>query len=108
MRPLGRLSTEDMSDFCGQCHRTWSQIAVEGPHNINNVRFQPYRLTNSKCCDTADSRIRCVTCHMPKNELPGSHNLFSDHRIRIVRPGEPYPEEAPHHKPLLRNRRYSC
>ncbi len=141
MRPLGRLSTEEISDFCGQCHRTWSQIAMEGPHNINNVRFQPYRLTNSKCYDTADSRIRCVachnphrdveknpafydskcqachaaqarpasaaarralvcpiakkdcvTCHMPKIELPGSHNLFSDHWIRIVKPGEPYPE----------------
>jgi hypothetical protein len=141
MRPLGRLSTEEISDFCGQCHRTWSQIAMEGPHDINNVRFQPYRLTNSKCYDTADSRIRCaachdphrdveknpafydskcqachaaqakpasasprravvcpiakkdcVTCHMPKIELPGSHNLFSDHRIRVVKPGEPYPD----------------
>jgi hypothetical protein len=141
MQPLGRLSTEEMSDFCGQCHRTWSQIAMEGPHNINNIRFQPYRLTNSKCYDSTDARIRCVachdphrevekrpafydsrcqachttqvspaipsarrvvvcpvakkdcvTCHMPKIELPGSHNLFSDHRIRIVRQGEPYPE----------------
>jgi hypothetical protein len=141
MQPLRRLSTEEMSDYCGQCHRTWSQIAMEGPHNINNIRFQPYRLTNSKCYDTADPRIRCVachdphreleknpayydskcqachdaqtkpakasarravvcpvakkdcvTCHMPKIELPGSHNLFSDHRIRIVKPGEPYPE----------------
>jgi cytochrome c554/c'-like protein len=141
MRPLGRLSTEEISDFCGQCHRTWSQIAMEGPHDLNNVRFQPYRLTNSKCYDAADARIRCVschdphreleknsgfydskcqachtaqagpaksparravvcpiatkdcvTCHMPKYELPGSHNLFSDHRIRIVRAGEQYPE----------------
>jgi len=33
----------------------------------------------------------CVTCHMPKVELPGSHFKFSDHRIRIARPGESYP-----------------
>jgi len=140
MPQLGKLTTEEMSDFCGQCHRTWSQIATDGPHDVNNVRFQPYRLTNSKCYDSADMRIRCtachdphqeiektpafydarclachaagqrtsgagtrrpkpcpkatkdcVTCHMPKYEIPGSHNLFSDHQIRVVTPGEPYP-----------------
>jgi len=139
MSKLGKLTTEEMSDFCGQCHRTWSQIATDGPHDVNNVRFQPYRLTNSKCYDSADLRIRCtachdphhevertpalydarclachaagqrasagarrtkpcpkagkdcVTCHMPKYEIPGSHNLFSDHQIRVVKPAEPYP-----------------
>ncbi|HXW16046.1 MAG TPA: multiheme c-type cytochrome [Terriglobia bacterium] len=33
----------------------------------------------------------CVTCHMPKLELPGDHFKFADHDIRIVRPGEPFP-----------------
>jgi hypothetical protein len=28
---------------------------------------------------------------MPKMELPGSHALFTDHQIRIVKAGEPYP-----------------
>jgi hypothetical protein len=137
MRKLGALTTEEMSDFCGQCHRTWSLIAMDGPHDVNNVRFQPYRLTNSRCYDSADARIRCVachnphreveskpglydtkclachgsstvrpkaakvcprasencvTCHMPKYEIPGSHNLFSDHWIRVVKQGEGYPE----------------
>ncbi len=136
MRKLGALTTEEMSDFCGQCHRTWSQIAMDGPHNLNNVRFQPYRLTNSKCYDAADVRIRCVachdphrevehnaafydakclachgtkaglaaakvcrtatekcvSCHMPKYEIPGSHNLFSDHWIRVAKAGVPYPD----------------
>jgi hypothetical protein len=141
MRRLGQLTTEELSDFCGQCHRTWAQIAANGPHDINNIRFQPYRLTNSKCYDAADPRTRCVachdphrepehaaafydakcnachsaaklepgvsapnaktcrvaakdcvTCHMPKDELPGSHNRFTDHRIRIVRAGDVYPE----------------
>ena len=134
MKKLSALSTEELSDFCGQCHRTWDQIAAGGPHNINNVRFQPYRLANSKCYDPSDSRIRCtachnvheevvesgpaydrnclschgasaktgaktcrvaaqncVSCHMPKLELPGAHHLFTDHDIRIVRAGEAYP-----------------
>jgi hypothetical protein len=33
----------------------------------------------------------CVTCHMPKVELPSMHAPFADHRIRIARAGEPYP-----------------
>ena len=129
MRKLGALTTEEMSDFCGQCHRTWSQIAMNGPHGILNVRFQPYRLGNSKCYDTADRRIRCtachdphravetstasydvkclachaskmcrvatkdcVTCHMPKLDLPGAHAKFTDHKIRVVKANEPYPD----------------
>jgi hypothetical protein len=28
---------------------------------------------------------------MPQVEIPGSHFKFTDHRIRIARPGDPYP-----------------
>lgn len=33
----------------------------------------------------------CVKCHMPKLDLPGAHFKFTDHDIRVVRPGAPYP-----------------
>jgi hypothetical protein len=66
---LGALSAEDMAALCGRCHRTWSQIALTGPRGVNNVRFQPYRLANSKCFDGADSRIRCTACHNPHEPL---------------------------------------
>jgi Cytochrome c554 and c-prime len=66
---LGALSPEDMGELCGRCHRTWSQIALSGPRGEGNVRFQPYRLANSKCFDAADSRIRCTACHDPHNTL---------------------------------------
>ncbi|HEX4809620.1 MAG TPA: multiheme c-type cytochrome [Bryobacteraceae bacterium] len=129
MKSMSAISTEELSDFCGQCHRTWAQIAADGPHNINNVRFQPYRLASSKCYDPTDKRISCVachnvhqeivssdsfydrkclachasakscpvskqdcvSCHMPKLELPGAHYKFTDHRIRIVRANASYP-----------------
>jgi hypothetical protein len=132
MPKLGSLPAEEMSELCGGCHRTWSQIALNGPRGVLNVRFQPYRLANSKCYDATDSRIRCsachnphvpletnvasydtrcsachsaaghtkacsvakancVTCHMPKIELPGAHKRFADHQIRIVRANQPYP-----------------
>ncbi|MGA8028562.1 MAG: multiheme c-type cytochrome [Bryobacteraceae bacterium] len=130
MKKLDLLNAEEMNNFCGQCHRTWEQIAADGPHSVGNVRFQPYRLTNSKCYDAEDRRIRCVachdphlnlvrdnlssydsrclachasakhcpvatqncvSCHMPKTELPGSHHQFTDHQIRIARANAPYP-----------------
>lgn len=34
---------------------------------------------------------KCVTCHMPKYEPPGLHYKFTDHWIRVVRPGKSYP-----------------
>lgn len=132
MPKLTGFSTEQTSTFCGQCHRTWDEIASGGKLGVSNVRFQPYRLTNSRCYDTEDRRIsctachnpheeldttashydakcqachaggkalaiackvsksNCITCHMPKVEIPGSHHEFFDHQIRIVR-GHDYP-----------------
>jgi hypothetical protein len=132
MPKLGAMTTEEMSDFCGRCHRSWSFVAINGPRGIANVRFQPYRLALSKCYDPDDRRIRCtachdphrpavsnprsfdpnciachsassrracpvarqdcVTCHMPKIDLPGAHKKFTDHRIRIAQAGSPYPD----------------
>jgi len=66
---LDRFSTESMSDFCGQCHRTWAEIAMQGNPSIANIRFQPYRLTGSKCYDPDDKRISCVACHNPHEEV---------------------------------------
>lgn len=130
-----KATSEDVSEYCGQCHRTWATIASNGPHNITNVRFQPYRLANSKCYDTTDARLRCTVCHdphdeaersasfyaskcqachtpnngkagakqcpvgkenctgchMPKVEIKETHNQFTDHWIRIARPGDKTP-----------------
>jgi hypothetical protein len=35
---------------------------------------------------------KCATCHMPKYEPPGLHSAFTDHWIRVVQPGKPYPD----------------
>ena len=144
-------------DFCGACHRTWTDVyeMQSGATGPVNARFQPYRLENSKCWGEGDARLicaachdphqplqqdataydakclachsttnaksaaatrrpaaspaaahsesriatlcsvakaKCVTCHMPKINVPVMHGDFTDHRIRIVRKGEPYPE----------------
>ena len=150
------LDAETLSqEFCGACHRGVDSVAMMPDlGGINNVRFQPYRLFNSRGHDPKDPHlactachdphlnlnqqdagndshckichdpgtaaatlhvnrdnsavakrpgasspgtkcpvadVKCVTCHMPKVEVPRSHFQFTDHRIRIVRLGEPYP-----------------
>jgi hypothetical protein len=65
MPKLSALSTEEQSDVCGACHRTWADIAANGPRGVANVRFQPYRIARSKCYDADDRRIACTACHDP-------------------------------------------
>jgi hypothetical protein len=69
MPHLADMTAEETNEFCGRCHRTWADITAHGPHNVANVRFQPYRLTNSKCYDADDKRIRCTACHNPHEEF---------------------------------------
>jgi len=69
MPHLASMSAEETSDFCGRCHRTWADVTQHGPYSPANVRFQPYRLANSKCYDASDSRIRCIACHNPHVEV---------------------------------------
>jgi Cytochrome c554 and c-prime len=64
-----RMTAEEVSNFCGQCHRTWAEIAAQPNPSIANVRFQPYRLTSSKCYDPDDARISCLACHDPHHEV---------------------------------------
>src|SRR6266496_5363955 len=66
---LKMLSTEDISNFCGQCHRTWEAVVRNHTRGIVNVRFQPYRLANSKCFNGTDPRISCIACHDPHRNL---------------------------------------
>jgi hypothetical protein len=139
---LKQLSSEDISNFCGQCHRTWETVVRSQWRGEVDVRFQPFRLANSKCFNGTDPRISCIachdphrnlvtdeasydvkclachrarngsitksteraanacpvatsncaSCHMPKVKLPNGLMTFHDHEIRIVKPGEPYPD----------------
>ena len=44
---------------------------------------------STRICKTGVSN--CVTCHMPRYEVPGSHHAFADHWIRVAHPTDPYP-----------------
>jgi hypothetical protein len=68
----GNLST-DLASYdspCQACHAPGNQAA--------------------KSCPVAARD--CISCHMPKVEIPGMHYQFTDHEIRIARKGDAYPD----------------
>jgi Cytochrome c3 len=73
-KPLVRVSTA-YDAKCLQCH-----AASENPPSAN---LEP-------ACKVATKD--CVTCHMPKFEIPNVHATFTDHFIRVVRPSAKFPD----------------
>jgi hypothetical protein len=64
-----RLSGDELTqDFCASCHRVSDKLSLLRSLGINNVRFQPYRIFNSKCYSD-DRRISCTACHNPHEPL---------------------------------------
>ncbi|HYE73619.1 MAG TPA: multiheme c-type cytochrome [Blastocatellia bacterium] len=64
-----RLSGDELSqDFCASCHRGNEDVSLLRSQEINNVRFQPYRIFHSKCYSD-DKRISCSACHDVHEEL---------------------------------------
>lgn len=45
--------------------------------------------SQQKICPVAGNH--CISCHMPQYKVPQMHGSFTDHDIRIVRPGDPFP-----------------
>ncbi len=74
-KSLKTMNAEDAGNFCGQCHRTWDATVRNRFHGPADVRFQPYRLANSKCFVGNDPRISCLACHDPHQQV--KHNLPS-------------------------------
>jgi len=66
---LSRLDAEDISDFCGRCHRSFETVVRSHWRGEATVRFQPYRLELSQCYNGSDSRISCLACHDPHRPL---------------------------------------
>jgi Cytochrome c3 len=64
-----KLEPVDVNDFCGTCHRSTQDVLASRTRGILNLRFQPYRLENSRCYDPTDKRITCLACHDPHVDL---------------------------------------
>jgi hypothetical protein len=78
--------------------------ACHNPHQTAERLAGSYDAKCAACHDTALNRTKanapphcpvgkqnCVTCHMPQVSVAGAHAHFTDHRIRVLKPNEPYP-----------------
>lgn len=69
---------------CFACHRS-----AESLKSAETAKAESEAGRTDKPCPVAQKN--CVSCHMTRIEVPGAHFKFTDHRIRIVREGEPFP-----------------
>jgi hypothetical protein len=90
--PHQSLKTDPASydSACLACHRSSSKLPAPLSSTKHAAsRGRQARQSTAPACPVAKGL--CVTCHMPKYTLPGAHFEFTDHRVRIVHPKEPYP-----------------
>lgn len=75
---------------CIACHLSGSTGGAPAPKpGGGRAAAKPSRQRRGAACPVSNEN--CVTCHMPRVELPGGHFRFADHYIRVVRPGQGYP-----------------
>ncbi|HTG16363.1 MAG TPA: multiheme c-type cytochrome [Blastocatellia bacterium] len=67
----GKMDAFSLSqEFCGTCHRSFDQVMLmPAQGGVNNIRFQPYRMFNSRGHNKLDPRTSCVACHDPHDKL---------------------------------------
>jgi len=83
---------------CTACHDPHQQLQTDPAAydhtclscHVNTPGAQKTATHPGAACPVA--RKDCTTCHMPKTYVPNMHDNFTDHRIRIVKAGEPYPD----------------
>jgi predicted CXXCH cytochrome family protein len=77
---------------CFSCHDPHVALQKEATA-YDHVCLQCHGTSEEKHLKTCSvAKSKCASCHMPKVYVPEMHYSFTDHRIRIVREGEPYPE----------------
>ena len=87
LKKLVGMPADQSANFCGQCHRTWAEIAMQPNPGISNIRFQPYRLTSSKCFDPDDARISCLACHNPHHDFANPKTVNFDRQCLACHAG---------------------
>lgn len=79
---------DDRRIGCTACHNPHVNLVRDGAAYDRNC-VACHAAKAQKTCPV--SQKNCVDCHMPKVALSEGHAIFTDHHIRIVRPGDPYP-----------------
>ena len=81
---------DDVRVSCLACHDPHTQPSAQpADYDAKCQACHSGGKIKAKACSV--SKNNCVSCHMPKIDLPGAHYKFTDHLIRIVKPNERYP-----------------
>jgi Cytochrome c3 len=67
----GRLRSDEQVRLCGSCHRDKPPV---DDTQLENVRFQPLRLMNSKCFSSG--KLACTTCHVAHRDARRNDAAF--------------------------------
>jgi len=80
---------DDARISCLACHDPHTELSAQpADYDAKCQACHGGGKAKAKACRV--SRHNCASCHMPKTELAGAHYSFTDHRIRIVKPHEPF------------------
>jgi hypothetical protein len=80
---------DDRRIACTACHDPHVELISDSAHYASKcLACHGGGKPGARACKV--SKKDCANCHMPKLEVPGTHHRFSDHRIRIVKPHEPF------------------
>jgi hypothetical protein len=108
---LGKLTSEDLSNFCGQCHRSWETVIRGHWKGQADVRFQPFRLANSRCFNGADPRISCVACHDPHQQVVRDISYYDKKCMACHGEASAASDTSPNHPkacPVAKSRCVTC
>lgn len=83
---------------CTACHDPHLQLQTDSAAydhaclkcHVNTAGQKPSAEHLGAACPV--STTNCTSCHMEKVYVPEMHDKFTDHRIRIVREGAPFPD----------------
>jgi hypothetical protein len=82
---------------CIACHNPHEPLVHDaGYYDQRCLACHGAQLDKSNTAEAAyevcpKATANCTTCHMPKYDVPEMHAKFTDHFIRVVKDGEPYP-----------------
>jgi Zn finger protein HypA/HybF involved in hydrogenase expression len=87
--------SDDRRISCTACHNPHEQLQTDAAFydskclDCHLLKDKPRPQATAPACPVANKD--CASCHMPKTEVPAAHFKFTDHYIRVVKPGEKFP-----------------
>lgn len=82
---------ESVNALCGKCHNP----PAVGPSHPGITRFQPYRLSLSKCFRQSKGRLTCQSCHNPHEDVQRDSTAYVRQCLSCHMPKRPEQKPCP-------------